>query len=194
MIIGSNNRHKIKEIQDILSDFGFQCISLSDFGITNFEVVEDADTFEGNCLKKVKAVHKKTGLITIADDSGLMVDALAGAPGVFSARYAGEECDDHKNNLKLLEELKNKEKRRAKFVSVISMLFPSGKLITVRGECPGVIIGDFQGESGFGYDPLFMPDGFEETFAQMSSFQKNKVSHRSIALKKLREKLKEYEV
>lgn len=193
VVIGSNNTHKIREIQEILSEFNFTCISLDDFGLRDFEIEENADTFEGNSLIKAEAVLKECNLPTIADDSGLMVDSLNGEPGVFSARYAGESCDDMKNNLKLLEALKGESNRSAKFVSVITMLFPSGRKIVARGECYGKILESLKGSTGFGYDPLFLPDGYDETFAQMSSDEKNRISHRSKALDILKEKLKEYE-
>jgi XTP/dITP diphosphohydrolase len=136
-----------------------------------------------------------TGEITVADDSGLMVDYLGGAPGVYSARFAGEECSDEKNNqklIKLLSGLSQKEKT-AKFVSVITLMFPDGETVVARGECKGRIIDSPTGENGFGYDPLFVPDGYDKTFAQLSQEEKNSISHRAKALEKLEALLSERE-
>lgn len=130
---------------------------------------------------------KVCGEITVADDSGLMVDYLGGAPGVYSARFAGEECDDNKNNEKLIKLLNglSAEDRKAKFVSVITLVYPGGETLVARGECPGRIIEAPTGENGFGYDPLFVPDGYEKTFAQLSEEEKNEISHRAKALEVL---------
>lgn len=193
IVAASSNAHKIKEIQAILNKFDMKVISRDEAGVPDFEIEEDGQTFEENSYKKAYEIMKVTGRTTIADDSGLMVDYLGGAPGVYSARFAGEECDDKKNNEKLLKLLKNQvgDDRKAKFVSVITLIFPDGETITARGECSGRIIGAEAGENGFGYDPLFVPDGYCKTFAQLSEDEKNAISHRAKALEKLEKLLKE---
>lgn len=196
MIAASSNAHKIKEIQSIMSKFGVKVVSRKEAGVPEFEIEEDGETFEENSLKKAEAIMKATGKLTVADDSGLMVDYLGGAPGVYSARFAGEECDDAKNNEKLLKHLEGlpAEDRKAKFVSVITLMFPDGNTIVARGECPGRIIETPTGENGFGYDPIFVPDGLSKTFAQLSDKEKNSISHRARALEKLEEILTEREI
>lgn len=196
MIAASSNAHKIKEIQSIMSKFGVKVVSRKEAGVPEFEIEEDGETFEENSLKKAEAIMKATGKLTVADDSGLMVDYLGGAPGVYSARFAGEECDDEKNNEKLLKHLEGlpAEDRKAKFVSVITLMFPDGNTIVARGERPGRIIETPTGENGFGYDPLFVPDGLSKTFAQLSDKEKNSISHRARALEKLEEILTEREI
>lgn len=195
IIAASSNAHKIKEIQAIMSKFQMQVVSRDEAGVPAFEIEEDGETFEENSLKKASEIMKITGQITIADDSGLMVDYLGGAPGVYSARFAGEECDDTKNNNKLLTLLKglSPKEKTAKFVSVITLMFPDGTAIVARGECKGRIIDTPTGENGFGYDPLFVPDGYDKTFAQLSEDEKNAISHRAKALEKLEILLRERE-
>ncbi len=184
ILVASNNMKKLGEIKSILSDLipDITLLTLRDVGFKD-DIIEDADTFEGNALIKVNALSD-FGCITVADDSGLSVDFLDGAPGVYSARYAGEPCNDDNNNKKLLSALDGVpyEKRGAKFVSVIACRFPNGEAFTVRGECPGVILDAPQGDSGFGYDPLFYHEGFGKTFAELSSEEKNTISHRGKAL------------
>ena len=196
MIAASSNAHKIKEIQSIMSKFGVKVVSRKEAGVPEFEIEEDGETFEENSLKKAEAIMKATGKLTVADDSGLMVDYLGGAPGVYSARFSGEDCDDEKNNENLLKHLEGlpAEDRKAKFVSVITLMFPDGNTIVARGECPGRIIETPTGENGFGYDPLFVPDGLSKTFAQLSDKEKNSISHRARALEKLEEILTEREI
>ncbi len=157
------------------------------------QVVEDGSTFEENSYKKAKEIMDVCGEITIADDSGLEVDYLDGAPGVYSARFAGPECNDDANNKKLKELLEKVpfEKRRGRFVSVITMVFPDGKVITARGEVEGHILFEEQGKEGFGYDPLFQPLGYEISFGQFTQEDKNKISHRGKALRELRRLLLE---
>ena len=193
IIAASSNAHKIKEIQAIMNKFDMEVISRDEAGVPAFEIEEDGQTFEENSYKKAYEIMKVTGKTTIADDSGLMVDYLGGAPGVYSARFAGEECDDKKNNEKLLKLLKNQvgADRKGKFVSVITLIFPDGETITARGECSGRIIGAEAGENGFGYDPLFVPDGYCKTFAQLSEEEKNAISQRAKALETLEKLLKE---
>ena len=193
VIAASRNKHKIVEMEKITAAFGMKIVSRDDAGVPPEEVEETGSTFEENSFIKAEAIMKQTGKITIADDSGLMVEYLGGAPGIFSARFAGEEADDEKNNAKLLallEDVPYKE-RKAKFVSVITLLFPDGEKIVARGECPGHIIDTPEGHNGFGYDPLFVPLGYQSTFAQLSSEVKNEISHRAHALKELERLLNE---
>ncbi len=191
VVLASNNKHKLKEMREILLDFKYDLVSKSEMGFIK-ETVEDQDTFEGNSYKKAKEVSDNFSCIAIADDSGLMVDALSGAPGVYSARYS-EEGTDEKNNEKLLKNLENIKNRKAKFVSVITMVFPNGDSIVARGEVHGTIGYELRGTDGFGYDPLFIENESKKTFAELSSEEKNKISHRKRALDQLSEKLKEYE-
>ena len=187
IVAASSNAHKIKEIQAIMSKFGMEVISRDEAGVPPFEIEEDGETFEENSYKKANEIMKATGEITVADDSGLMVDYLGGAPGVYSARFAGDHGDDGKNNEKLLKLLEGlpEEERKAKFVSVITLIFPGGEALVARGECAGRIIEAPTGENGFGYDPLFVPDGYDKTFAQLGPEEKNMISHRAKALEKL---------
>lgn len=184
IVLASNNKNKIKEIKSILMRVGcdMEVSSLEEIGFHN-EIVEDGTTFEENALIKARTVSA-LGYIGIADDSGLCVDALNGAPGIYSARYAGEPCDHQKNNEKILKALDGKEdeERSAAFVSVIACTLPCGKSFTVRGECRGRMLKTPAGDGGFGYDPLFLPDGFEKTFAELSFDEKNSISHRGRAL------------
>lgn len=189
IVMASNNLHKIKEIEVFLRKLcpndkngePFEILSLADIGYTD-DIVEDGETFEENALIKARTVAK-LGYIGIADDSGLCVDALNGEPGVYSARYAGGH-DDADNNRKLLEKMKDipKEKRGAHFVSVIACVFPDGKEIVARGECPGTMLFDYRGNGGFGYDPLFLYEPMDKTFAQMNAQEKNAISHRARAM------------
>lgn len=191
IIIASQNKHKIEEIEAITKKFGMMIVSRNDAGIPDVEVVEDGETFEENSYKKAHEIMKLSGEMTIADDSGLMVDALDGAPGVYSARFSGEGATDKSNNEKLLALLADTpyEKRTAKFVSVITMIYPDGDKIVARGECPGHIITEERGCGGFGYDPLFVPDGYDMTFAELGSEEKNRISHRARALAELEKQL-----
>ncbi|MBQ1408075.1 MAG: XTP/dITP diphosphatase [Eubacterium sp.] len=194
IVAATSNKHKIQEISAILAGSGFDIISRDEAGVPKeFDVEENGATFEENSFIKAEAIMKLTGMPAIADDSGLMVDALDGAPGVYSARFAGEESDDEKNNDKLLELMKDipDEKRTARFVSVITLLFPDGEKIVARGECPGHVLWERRGNGGFGYDPLFLPDESKYTFAEISSEEKNTISHRARALAKLEALLKE---
>jgi len=196
VIAATQNKNKILELEAITKEFGMNIISRDEAGIENIEVIEDGGTFEKNSLKKAMEIMKLCDKTTIADDSGIEVDALDGAPGVDSAIYAGEQRDDKENREKLLEELKEipLEKRTARFVSVISMAFPDGNSIVVRGECEGHVAFSERGTKGFGYDSLFIPLGYDETFAEISPEEKNKISHRANALKLLRLELEKQNV
>ncbi len=192
IIIASQNKHKIEEIEAITKKFGMSVVSRNDAGLTNTDIEEDGKTFEENSYKKAYEIMRLAGEMTIADDSGLMVDALDGAPGVYSARFSGDGATDRSNNEKLLFMLKDvpAEKRTAKFVSVITMIYPDGDKIVARGECPGSIIFEERGQGGFGYDPLFVPDGYDKTFGELGAEEKNKISHRARALVILEKELK----
>lgn len=188
MVIASKNKHKLEEIQEILRELPLIIQSMDEVGLSHVEVVEDGETFEENSMKKAKEVMTQTGRIAIADDSGLEVDILENQPGVYSARFSGEGATDQKNNMKLLKMLENipYEQRTARFVSVISVAFPDGKEIVVRGECEGIIGFEEKGEHGFGYDPLFIVPQYNKTFSELGSEVKNKISHRAKALEKLK--------
>ena len=193
IVMASHNQHKIKEIEAITKKFGMPVISRDEAGVPPVEIIEDGETFEENSFKKANEIMKLCGRITLADDSGLEVDYLDGAPGVYSARFAGEDGNDAKNNEKLLKLLDGAapEARTARFVSVITMVYPDGTVLTARGECPGRILEAPAGENCFGYDPLFVPDGCDVTFAQLVAEEKNLISHRAKALEKLEYLLQE---
>lgn len=194
MILASKNKHKLKEISDILKNFNIELISMTAAGLGGIEIIEDGETFEENSMKKAVTVMRKTNIATIADDSGLEVDYLDGRPGVYSARFAGEDVTDNENNRKLLKMLEDvpAEKRGARFVSVISVVFPDGRSFSVRGECEGKIGLKEKGIKGFGYDPLFIACEYNKTFAELGSEIKNKISHRAKALVKFKKEIKKY--
>lgn len=195
VILASRNKGKLREMNMILSKFGMDVISRDDAGIDTFEVEETGTTFEENSYIKAKAIMDVTGMPTIADDSGLEVDALDGAPGVYSARFAGEDCNDDDNNAKVLSLMEGvePEKRTARFVSVITMLFPDGRKYVARGEVEGRLADRLIGDGGFGYDPMFIPDGYDTTFGMLGADIKNSISHRAKALVKLENLLNEEE-
>ena len=180
-VIATHNAHKLEEIRAIFNTNGLEVCSALDFPDVP-DTIEDRDTLEGNAIKKAQELCAATGLMALADDSGLEVEALNGAPGVFSARYAGEPCSYEDNNAKLLRELSGKDNRRARFRTVIALVRPGEEPLTVEGICPGTLIDELRGEHGFGYDPLFIPDGYTQTFAELPSEMKNKISHRANAL------------
>ena len=191
VVLASNNQHKLKEIYEILADFEFDLISMKEAGL-EMDIEETGRTFEENSYIKAKEVLEVTNKIVIADDSGLEVFALNNEPGVYSARYAGLECSDEKNNKKLLKMMKTvpSDQRQARFVSVITMLFPDGRKLVARGEVLGDIGYEEKGDTGFGYDPLFIYEK-DKTFAEISSEKKNEISHRSRSLMKLKELLED---
>jgi|SRR5690554_395024 len=188
LILSTGNKNKVKEIKDILKDLPIEVLSKDDVGLKNFDVVEDGTTLEENSLKKARELSKLVDHMVMADDSGIFVDSLGGQPGVYSARYGGEDGNDELNNITLLNNLKGKE-RTASFQSVIALITEDKKEYTVKGICKGRVLEEPRGDNGFGYDPLFVPDGFEETFAQLDGDVKNSISHRRRALDGLREKL-----
>ena len=191
LVLASKNKKKIAEMNQILETLGVQVCSQAEAGV-DIEVEETGTTFEENSLLKAKAVMEQSGLPAIADDSGLCVDALGGAPGVYSARYGGEGLDDGGRTRLLLENMKGQSPRTARFVSVITCCFPNGDVITARGECPGTIAFAPMGEGGFGYDPVFFIPDLKKTFAQLTPEEKNAISHRGRALEAFRVKLEEY--
>lgn len=190
IVIATGNKDKVREINEILKDTGFDAVSMKEIGI-NPEIVEDADTFEGNALIKAKAVHELTGDYVMADDSGLCIDALDGAPGVYSARFCGEDSTYEEKFAKIFEMLKDvpEEKRSAQFVCAIAVVRPDGTNFTVRGECHGILHETPMGTNGFGYDPIFYVPEFGMTTAQMNPEQKHQISHRGKALRAMVEKL-----
>jgi XTP/dITP diphosphohydrolase len=181
LALATRNAHKLEEIRAIFNTADMEICSALDFPDIP-DTLEDRDTFEGNAIKKAQELCDATGLIALADDSGLVVDALDGAPGVYSARYAGEPCDTSANNEKLLHELASQKSRTARFRTVIALARPGEEPLTVSGTCEGTIIDAPRGTNGFGYDPLFVPDGYTETFAELPASIKNKISHRANAL------------
>ncbi len=189
IFLATGNKHKIKEIEKIFKMDNVEILSIND-GIEIPEVEEDGITFEENSKKKALEIAKFTNMITIADDSGLCVDALNGAPGVYSARYAGEHGNDLDNNKKLVKELQGIENRKARFVAVITLAKPTGETYSFRGEVEGEIIDNPQGTEGFGYDPHFFMKEYGKTLAEIPEI-KNKISHRARALEKLKENLDE---
>jgi XTP/dITP diphosphohydrolase len=184
IVLASTNKGKTREIRELLKGFPIEIKNLDDFGPIP-EVIEDGETFDDNAYKKSSFTAKVLGYPAIADDSGLCVEALDGAPGVYSARYAGEDANDADNVKKLLEELKNKDNRNAAFQCVISIAVPTGAALTYEGSCEGIITREPAGENGFGYDPLFFFPEFNKTFAQLSMAEKGQVSHRGKALKEV---------
>lgn len=190
IVAATKNKHKIIEIEKILSEFDMSIISRDDAGVPDIEIEEDGETFEENSYKKAYEIMKLSGKPSIADDSGLCVDYLDGAPGVMSARFT-PSGDDDENNKKVLELLEGVpiEKRTARYVAVITLVYPDGRTISARGECEGHIMFEETGSNGFGYDPMFRPVGFDTTFGEIPSDIKNKISHRAKALGILREKL-----
>ena len=190
-VIATRNAHKLEEIKAIFNVQGVEVCSALDFPDIP-DTIEDRDTLEGNAIKKAQELCEATGLMALADDSGLEVEALDGAPGVFSARYAGEPCSYEDNNAKLLRELSGKDNRRARFRTVMALARPGEEPLTVEGICEGTIIKELRGEHGFGYDPLFVPDGFSETFAELPAETKNKISHRARALAEVSDIWKKY--
>ncbi len=184
ILVATRNRHKLAEIMQIFQIAKLQLVAADDIPGLPADVEEDADTFEGNALKKARVLCQASGLWTMADDSGLEVEALGMAPGVYSARYAGEGCDHAANNAKLLRALEGAENRRARFRCVIALCAPDGREWSVDGSCEGSILTAPRGVNGFGYDPLFVPEGYDQSFAELDSAVKNRLSHRGHALRK----------
>lgn len=192
IVLASRNEHKLREFQALFKrNFGIDVRGLNDVdGVGN--IVEDGKTFEENAVKKAKSVANILNIPVVADDSGLTVDALGGAPGVYSARYAGEHGDDAANNRKLLHEMERvvAEERTATFVCALALILPDGEEIVVRGECPGRIAFRPRGTNGFGYDPLFELEGRSVTMAELSPQEKDQISHRAKAMQLLADELR----
>lgn len=193
IILASNNKGKIAEVKEILKDMNVEVISMKEAGL-DVDIEENGSTFEENALIKAEAIMKMTGEITIADDSGLEVDYLNKEPGIYSARYMGHDTSyDIKNNaiIQRLEGVKRTD-RSARFVCAMAVVFPDGKNIIARGTMEGLIADKPMGENGFGYDPIMYLPEYQKTSAQLSSEEKNKISHRGKALEKLKTQLQEY--
>ncbi len=188
LIIATRNRGKVKEIKALLQTLSYDILSLEDLHI-DVDIQEDGTTFEENAVKKAREICRMTGHLTLADDSGLEVLALNNAPGVHSARFAGENTNDEQNNKKLLSLMRNieKGKRQARFRCCIALYYPEGKYITVEGTCNGSIAFEPRGSNGFGYDPLFIVEGYDQTFAQLPSHIKDTISHRARAGQRLKD-------
>jgi XTP/dITP diphosphohydrolase len=184
VVIATRNKGKVEEIRGLLNEYDVEVKTLDDFSPIP-EVIENGKSFEENARLKAGFTAKRLRLPAIADDSGLVVDALDGAPGVYSARYAGEKATDAENNLKLLRELKGVRNRTARFETVVAIALPNGDALTYNGKVEGVILEAPDGNMGFGYDPLFYYPPFSKTFARMTNEEKNKISHRGMAFKKL---------
>ncbi len=184
LVLATTNQGKTREITRLLKGHDIEIKNLTDFGPIP-EVIEDGKTFDDNAYKKASFTAKILGYPAMADDSGLCVEALDGAPGVYSARYAGENATDADNVKKMLQDLKGKDNRAAAFKCVISIALPTGAALTYEGECHGIITDEPVGENGFGYDPLFFYPDLNKTFAQLSMDEKGRVSHRGKALKQV---------
>ncbi len=184
IVLATTNRGKTKEFRELLKNFPIEIKDLGDFGPIP-EIIEDGETFDDNAYKKAAFTAKVLGFPAMADDSGLCVEALDGAPGVYSARYAGENATDAQNVEKLLDALKDEENRKAAFECVISIAVPTGAALTYESRCEGVLTREPVGENGFGYDPLFFFPEFNKTFAQLSIAEKGEISHRGKALKEV---------
>lgn len=189
LVVASGNEHKLRELQTIFGDY-YTVVSMKAAGFSG-EIEETADTFAGNAAIKAEAVCEATGLPTLADDSGLMVDVLDGEPGVLSARYAGNHGDDAANNALLLRRMNGKTVRTAAFVSAIALKLPGRETLIAEGVCPGVVLEEERGTGGFGYDPLFLYEPLGKTFAEMTEEEKNQVSHRARACEKMLAIIKE---
>ena len=193
LLLATRNKHKAREFQELLNDLHIEVLTLESFPHIG-EVVEDADTLEGNALKKAHEVFRGAGIPTLADDTGLEVYYLNGEPGVYSSRYAGEKATYADNVKKLLRELRGVPARRraARFRCVLAFIAPGDVEHHAEGICAGVIIEEPRGANGFGYDPIFVPDGFAETFAEMDSATKNRISHRGRAMQAFKEYLRNF--
>ena len=188
VVLATGNKGKVKEFSNLLEGVFGKIISLSDLGSPP-EVIEDGLTFRDNALKKAREIAQYSGKLTLADDSGLEVDALNGRPGIYSARYSGEGATNKTNIVKLLAELGDNPNRKARFVCVLALVDPNGEELVVEGFCEGVILDEPRGEGGFGYDPVFYLPDRRKTMAELEPELKNTISHRANALKKLKTEL-----
>jgi XTP/dITP diphosphohydrolase len=187
-VIATRNKGKTQEIKDLLTGYPVDIKNLDDFGPIP-QIEEDGDTFDENAYKKASFAARILGLPALADDSGLIVETLGGAPGIHSARYAGENATDQEKYLKLLHEMRGKTNRKAAFECVISVAVPTGAALTYEARCEGIIAEEPAGSNGFGYDPVFFYPPFHKTFAQISRSEKNRISHRGKALAELKSEL-----
>ena len=190
LVFATNNSHKLKEVSDILNRANYQIASLNDIGCSD-DIPETADTLEGNALIKARHIYKKYRLNCFSDDTGVEVEALDNAPGVYSARFAGSRCNPEDNMQLLLQKLENKENRNARFRTVIALI-SDGKEFLFEGVVNGTIIKEKQGTEGFGYDPIFVPEGYDLSFASLGEEIKNRISHRAKAVEKLFAFLKDF--
>lgn len=191
LVVASNNINKIKEIKDILKAVPVEILSLSEAGI-NVEIEENGNSFIENAyIKAEKIVNMLSGVLVLADDSGLAVDSLGGAPGIYSARFSGEHGNSKKNNEKLLSLLQNKNfsERKASFICAMVLISENGEIIRVQEKVDGIIIDEERGHNGFGYDPIFYLEDYKQTFGEIDSVLKNKISHRARALAKLHQEI-----
>jgi XTP/dITP diphosphohydrolase len=189
LLVATTNRGKLREYEQLLAGASFRARSVSDLETAPREPAEDAESFAENAIAKATGYARETGLLTVADDSGLEVAALGGAPGVRTKRYFGDDIDDAERNRRLLERLRDVADRRARFVCVIALAWPDGRVETFEGVCPGRIALRPAGTHGFGYDPIFVPEGHERAMAELPSEEKNRISHRGRAAAKLRARL-----
>ena len=189
IVLATHNIHKARELKTLLSGFDIDVLTLDDIS-PEIELREDGVTFEANAFQKARSVHKQTKLLSLADDSGLEVFYLHGRPGVFSARYAGAHATDEMNNRKLLEEMRGvaPRRRRAQFRSVLALV-GDGVEDATEGICSGLLGESLRGTNGFGYDPIFIPDGFTKTYAELTAEEKNRISHRARSFAKMKEVL-----
>lgn len=185
LVIATDNKNKVKEIKEVLKDFDFEILSKKELGLGDLNIVENAETLEGNAKIKAEAISKKIDSYILADDTGLFVKVLNGEPGVRSARYAGDH-DEKANRKKLLKNLEDKDDRSAYFKTVLCLISPDKNLNFIEGTCKGIIANEEKGKGGFGYDPIFIPEGQNKTFGQMSLLEKNIISHRGRALENLK--------
>ena len=192
LILASNNANKLKEFRSLVADLDIELLSQKEAGC-DFEVEETGTTFEENAYLKASAVTEATGIAAVADDSGLCVDALGGEPGIYSARYGlGHAASDEERYRYLLQKMEGVEDRSARFVCCICCTFPDGSVIRSRGECEGEILRAPRGENGFGYDPVFFVRSAGRSMAELSAEEKNRISHRAVALKRFQKELRDY--
>lgn len=191
IVVATHNEGKVREFRQLFSKYDVETLSLDDLDQNVPEVEETGETFEENAELKASTISSLLNVPVIADDSGLVVDALDGSPGVYSARYAGEPKDDQRNLEKVLSELKGEKNRTARFVCVLALSVPGQNVVFKRGTCEGHLTEEPHGESGFGYDPIFIPDGYKATMAEIGADEKNKISHRSRALAKIEDSIQQ---
>ncbi|MCD5323763.1 MULTISPECIES: XTP/dITP diphosphatase [Pontibacillus] len=191
LVVATHNQGKVREFRQLFSKYDIETLSLEDLNQDVPEVEETGVTFWENAQLKAETISSLLNMPVIADDSGLEVDALEGKPGVYSARYAGEPKNDKNNLEKVLSELNGEQNRKARFVCVLALSLPGEEVIFERGTCEGRLAEQAQGETGFGYDPIFIPDGYNRTMAEIGADEKNKISHRSEALEKIETTIRE---